>query len=158
MRPEKKGGKMNLKGPVFAVIAVLLFSHCAWAAALTAEEAVYFYNEGVREQKAGNYEKAQSGYNKALMLDPYNADWKKYIANNRGVMYMQLQNMEAAEQAFNEALKIDPNYEPAKMNLGFIYEKRRSELESIKYWLKVKNINLDEMKPKALITEGEKKK
>jgi Tfp pilus assembly protein PilF len=68
-------------------------------------------------------------------------------------MYAQQGDLEKAEAAFNEVLEMDPNYEPAKLNLGFIYEQRRSELESIKYWLGVLKINLDEVKPKGFVIE-----
>ena len=61
--------------------------------------------------------------------------------------------LDEAEEYFNESLKIDPNYLPAQLNLGFIYEKRRSELESIKYWLKVLNIDLDKVKPKGFVID-----
>jgi Tfp pilus assembly protein PilF len=73
------------------------------------------------------------------------------IVNNRGVMFLTKGDMSGAEECFNNALSIDPNFKPAKLNLGFIYEKRRSELESIKYWLKTLNIDLESVKPKGYI-------
>jgi tetratricopeptide (TPR) repeat protein len=93
-----------------------------------------------------------------LLVDPYNPDWKKFILNNQGIMYAQQGDLEKAEAAFNEALKIDPEYETAKLNLGFIYEQRRSRLESIEYWLKVLNIDLDKVKPKGFVVEEGQKK
>jgi len=148
---------MALKKHFFLVIMLLAFYNLASAGELISKEAVNHYNEGVNAQKASNFDMAEIAYQKTLLLDPYNTNWQKFIINNRGVIYAQLGDLEKAEAAFNEALKIDPNYEPAKLNLGFIYEKRRSKLESIEYWLKILNINLEEAKPKGFVIEEQQK-
>lgn len=132
---------------------VLFHFSLSYAGELVAKEAVNYYNEAVKAQKAANFAVADINYQKTLLLDPNNSKWKKFITNNYGVMYAQQGNLEKAEASFNEVLKIDPNYQPAKLNLGYIYEKRRSRLESLEYWLKVLNIDLDQLKPKDFILE-----
>ncbi len=115
------------------------------------KEAAGYYEEGVKLQKGGSFLQADTFYQKALLIDPAEPKWKRNILNNRGVMLAEQGFLEEAENNFLEALKLDANYLPAKLNLGFIYEKRRSEIESIKYWLKVLQINLDDIKPKAFV-------
>ncbi|MFA5411297.1 MAG: tetratricopeptide repeat protein [Candidatus Omnitrophota bacterium] len=144
---------MGLRRSFLLVIFLLLFFNLAYAGELTAQEAVNYYNEGVKAQRAGNFTMAESSYQKALFVDPYNRNWQKLILNNRAVIYAQQGDLEKAEAALYEVLEMDPDYRPAQLNLGFIYEQGRSELESIKYWLGVLNINLDEVKPKDFVIE-----
>jgi len=143
---------------LFLFFALFLCYGLCQAGELISKEAASYYNEGVKAQKASNFGEAEINYQKTLLLDPYNTDWEKFIINNRGIMYAQDGDLKKAEAAFNRALKIDPDYTVPKLNLGFIYEKRRSKLESIEYWLKVLNINLEEVKPKGfIIEEGQQK-
>jgi tetratricopeptide (TPR) repeat protein len=161
----KRRLRMNRRVTLFLLAIVFCFYGAAFCGDLIAKQAEFYFNEGVKEQKAGNYEKSETSYAKVALVDPYNAKWQAMIVNNRGVMMLSKGDMPGAEQCFNTALSIDPNFRPAKLNLGFIYEKRRSELESIKYWLKVLNIDLDSLKPKGYIlseiesdSKGKKKK
>ena len=136
---------------ILGLFFVLLFANNVFGGELISKEADDYYNEGLKLQKASNFMMADSFYGKTLLVDPYNNKWQKFILNNRGVMKAQQGEVEEAEVLFNKSLKIDPDYLPAKLNLGFIYEKRRSELESMRYWLKVLNINLDDVKPKGFV-------
>jgi tetratricopeptide (TPR) repeat protein len=136
---------------ISGLLVVLLFTANSFAGELVSKEAVNYYNEGLKLQRGGDFVKADSFYQKALLVDKYDNKWQKYIANNRGVMLAEQGFLEEAEEYFKQALKIDQGYLSPKLNLGFIYEKRRTELESIKYWLKVLNINLDEVKPKGFV-------
>ena len=136
---------------IFSLFFILLFAGNVFAGELISKEAINYYDEGVKLQKASNFAMADSLYQKTLLVDPYNAKWQKFILNNRGVMKAQQGSIEEAEILFNRSLQLDQNYLPARLNLGFIYEQRRSELESIKYWLKVLNINLDDVKPKGFV-------
>ena len=136
---------------LLSLFFVLLFANNVFAGELISKEANNYYNEGVKLQKASNFAMAESLYQKVLYLDPYNTKWQKFILNNRGVMKAQQGSLDEAEMIFKRSLQIDPEYLPARLNLGFIYEQRRSELESIKYWLKVLKINLDDFKPKGYV-------
>lgn len=144
---------MGLRRSLFLLIPLLLFFSLADAGELVSPEAVNYYHEGVKAQKAGNFAAAETCYQKVLLLDPYHTKWQKFILNNRAVMSAQQGDLEKAEAAFNEVLTMDPDYQPAKLSLGLIYEKRRSELESIKYWLNLLKIDLEAAKPKNFIIE-----
>jgi tetratricopeptide (TPR) repeat protein len=138
---------------LFLCIAIVLFSGVSYAGQLVAPEATNYFNEGVKLQGAGNFEAAQIAYQKVLLLDPYNLEWQKFILNNLGVIYAAQGDIDKAEAMFNEALKIDQNYKAAQYNLGFIYDTRRSELEALKYWLKLMNIDIQKMRPKGFVME-----
>lgn len=146
-----KEKKMALMSNLLSFLIILFFFNFSYAGELVSQEAVNYYNEGVKAQKADNFSAADIAYQKALLLDPYNPKWNKFIINNRGIMYAQSGDLEKAEASFNEVLKIDPNYQPAQFNLGLIYEKRRSRLESLEYWAKV--FELDKLKPQDFIIE-----
>ena len=133
---------------IFLLLAILLFfSGSLYAGELISQEAVQYYNEGVKLQKAGNFSVAEVNYRKTLLLDPYNVKWQKFIANNEGLMYAQLGELDKAEESFNAALKLDPDYLPAQLNLGLVYEKRRTRLESLEYWASM--FCLEKLKPKS---------
>jgi tetratricopeptide (TPR) repeat protein len=149
---------MFLRKALFLLVVLLMSCSLSFAGELTSKEAVNYFNDGVKAQKECKLQEAEMNYQKTILLDPSNRDLQKFIVNNRGVMYVQQGDLEKAEAAFNEVLKMDPNYRPAQLNLGFIYDKTRSRLESIEYWLKILNINLDELKPKDYILEESRQK
>jgi len=152
---------MDRRAALFLLAMVLCFSGIAFCGDLISKEAAFYFNEGVKEQRMGNYDNADTSYTKIMMVDPYNTKWQPMIANNRGAMLLTRGDIAGAEECFNTALSIDPNFRPAKLNLGFIYEKRKTELESIKYWLQVLNIDLKSLKPRGYILseiETDKKK
>ncbi len=134
---------------LFFITFLFLSYNSACAGELVAKEAVTYYNEGVKAQKGGNFSVADTYYQKTLILDPNNPNWQKFILNNRGIMYANHGDLKNAEIAFNQALKIDPNFATATLNLGLVYEMRRTRLESLEYWAKV--FKLDELKPKDFI-------
>ena len=138
---------------------LFLISNFSFAQDLLKPDAIERYNEGVKLQRGSNYEQAEGLYQKALLLDPTSARLQKLVANNRGVIYAKKGKLEKAEKYFKEALKIDPDFKMAKLNLGFIYQGRKSELESLKYWLYALDIDLATLKPKDFcvveITEGQ---
>ena len=136
-------------------IACFLFSLLllgnAFAEGLMSKEAAAYYDEAVKLQQVGNFIAANTLYQKILYIDPANQKWQVYILNNRGAILAQQNDLANAELFFKKAIEIDPNYLPAKLNLGFVYEKQRTELESIKYWLKVLNIDLEKIKPQVFV-------
>jgi len=140
---------MLKKQVVFFILAFLFFYSLCYAENMFSDQAADYYKEGVKAQKASNYAMADENYQKTLLLDPYNNDWKKFIVNNRGVMFAKMGDMMNAERMFNEALKIDPDYELAKLNLGLIVEGRLTRLEYLEYWMKMLNIDIEKLKPKS---------
>ena len=135
----------------------LMFLGNAFAGELMSKEASGYYNEAVRLQQSNNFAEAKILYQKVLYLDPSNLKWQMFISNNLGVMLAQQGDISNAVTLFRKASAIDPNYLPPKLNLGFIYEKQKTELESIKYWLKILNIDLNKIKPKGFVLGKEQK-
>jgi len=129
----------------------LLFLGNAFAGEVMSKEADAYYKEAVRLQQTANFTAADTLYQKILYMDSTNPKWQVFILNNRGAILAQEGDILNAEIFFKKALEINPNFLPAQLNLGFIYEKQRTELESIKYWLKVLNIDLDKVKPQGFI-------
>ncbi|MBI4706373.1 MAG: hypothetical protein HY761_00395 [Candidatus Omnitrophica bacterium] len=131
-----------------AILSLSFFTF-SFAGDLVSPEAGRYFNEAIKAQKSGDFEKAKIGYNKTLLLDPNNLDWQKFILNNYGIMFVESGDFEKAESAFLEVLEIDPDYEPAKINLGILYDKRKSRLEALEYWAKL--YNWEAGKPRKLI-------
>ena len=134
------------------ILCVISFSYMpANAEEGVANEAPNYFSAAVEAQKGKRYGDAEAFYKKTVLVNPMDKRWPVLIANNRGVMFMEIGDFDTAEQLFREVLTIDPNFKPAQINLGFIIERRSSELESMKYWMKVLNIDLEKLKPKELI-------
>ena len=143
---------MTVKKAVFIFAILFLFCNYAEAGELAAKEGVNYYNQGVQAQKSDNFTGAELSYKKVLLLDPGDPTLRKYMVNNMGVMYFKQGDLDSAERAFNMALEIDPDYKPAKLNLGLVYEKRRTRCESLEYWAKM--FDFEKLKPTELIMEG----
>lgn len=128
-----------------------LFLVNAFAGELMSKEADAYYDEAVKLQQAYNFEGANALYQKILFIDPSNSKWPVLILNNRGAMLAQQGDIANAEILFLKALEIDPNCLPPKFNLGLIYDKQGKELESIRYWLKALNIDLDKIRSQGFV-------
>ena len=61
----------------------------------------------------------------------------KIILNNAGIGYARKGQWEEAEKAFKGALSLEPNYNPAKLNLGLVYDNLKTKKEATVYWLSV---------------------
>lgn len=91
------------------------------------EEAKKYYNTGLEYLKKENYGKAVEEYNKAIELDPSNADFytDRGIANeNRGLDY--------AIKDYSEAIRIDPKSAMAHYKRGKIYYIKEEHKKAIK--------------------------
>ena len=104
------------------IIFFLISSFCylAYGSELLSEEAIGYYNDGVKAQKSGDFYNADINYQKSILLD---VDCKKFVFNNYGVMYAEKEDMQRAETAFKEALAIDPDYNAVILNLSLLYLK-----------------------------------
>ncbi|MGD9014817.1 MAG: tetratricopeptide repeat protein [Candidatus Omnitrophota bacterium] len=141
------------------LVLILLFSGLGYAAELLSEEAFNHYNEGVRAQKMRNFYRAQTSYQKAIILDR-STQCKKFIFNNLGVIYAERGEVTKAELAFKEALKLDPDYQTAAFNLTRMYLKlavaykdRGNRNKSLEFFEKA----FSYYPTKAFIIEEEKK-
>ena len=140
---------MVMRKMLLLVVVFLLCCSVSYAGDLTSKEAVNYYNDGVKAQKGGNLAEADINYQKALLLDPNNREWVKFIMNNRGVMFAQFGDLDRADEAFRIALQADPGYKAAQMNMGILSDKRRTRCESLEYWAKV--FDLDKLIPKKFV-------
>ncbi len=140
---------------VFIILSLVLFcsglSYAAKKTPLMSEFAQEHYLKGVAAQEGNDFVEAEEWYQKALILEPNNLILQKYVLNNRAAMYAKQGNLEKAENSFKELLKIDPNYKLAELNLGLIYDQRRTRLEALEYWAKM--FKLEDRKPKDFILE-----
>jgi len=80
------------------------------------KEAVRFFTDGVRYQRAGRFAQAIEEYEKAIATDPSNLE----ALNNLGVLLKETGRLDQAADAFQRALALDPKYEKALNNLGVV--------------------------------------
>jgi tetratricopeptide (TPR) repeat protein len=71
------------------------------------------------EYNQGNYDEALDYMNKAIKLDPYNAQ----AYSNRGVIYFRKKDYSQAVTDFNRAIDIAPKYTHAYFIRGYAYSK-----------------------------------
>ena len=99
-----------------------LFCNAGYSSELLREEAFNHYNEGLRQQVAGDFKNALTNYQRALIIDK-NSLCRKFILNNTGLMYIEQGKAQEAELAFKDALALDTNYDTAAFNLSLLYLK-----------------------------------
>jgi len=144
---------MAVKRVLLAFIILLLSYTVSGAGELFDQHAEESFREGIKAHKAGNFPEAGALYQKAYMLNPNNAEMAKHIMNNHAIIVAETGNLAEAEEMFKDLIKRYPDYKPAAINLGFIYDKRRSRVESLEYWIEV--LELQKLKPTDyLIDEG----
>jgi tetratricopeptide (TPR) repeat protein len=122
----------------------------SYSQALSAKEAVNYYNEGVRAQKNGDFDAAMTAYKKTSLLSSY---YNKFCMNNEGVIYAQLGDIKRAEALFNAVIAMDPDYLPAKLNIGMIYDMQVDKIKALEYWANV--FEIDKLKPKTFTASEE---
>ena len=64
-----------------------------------------YYNLGLAHYNKGEYSKAVECYNKAIALEPNDAE----AYNNRGVAYSKLGRRKDAKRDYAKAYELDPN-------------------------------------------------
>jgi tetratricopeptide (TPR) repeat protein len=143
---------MVLRKVLPLLMVMVLFAGFVYAEGIASREEAYkYYNEGVRAQKNGDYEKANKEYSMAMMLT---SKYNKFILHNKGVMYATRGDYASAAAAFKEVLSMDPNYMPARLNLGRIYDIQADKCTALEYWADL--LNIEKAKPKSFIVEEEK--
>jgi len=80
------------------------------------KEAIRFFTDGVRHQRAGRYAQAIEEYERAIGADSGNLE----ALNNLGVLLKETGRLDQAVDAFQRALALDPKYEKALNNLGVV--------------------------------------
>jgi len=137
---------------VWGIVLVGLFvAVTSYAGKMVQEQAVRYYNEGVRAQKSGDIDAAKTAYQKAIMLsEGARKDILKASYNNVGAIVANKEDLRSAAQAFNEALTIDQYYKEANFNLAVIYLKIGNTEKTLEYLNKALN------KKDCYMLEGEK--
>ncbi|MFA6216993.1 MAG: tetratricopeptide repeat protein [Candidatus Omnitrophota bacterium] len=140
---------------LFLVIALFLQYTPSFAEGLATQEAVNYFNEGVKAHKDGDLERANACYQKTMILEPGNNTYRAFVLNNRGAIYMSQGDMGRAEEMFVEALRANPAYKPAQLNLGLVIEAKGDRVKALEFWAKV--FDIDGQKPKTPVLEEQQK-
>ena len=77
-----------------------------------------FNQLGVTSSKSGDHKKAIEYFDKAIFLNPNNADY--FV--NRGNSYYFLKQYDQAIENYTEAIRLSPDYFLPHMNLGSVYD------------------------------------
>ena len=97
-----------------------------------------YNNRGVAYDDLRQYERAIQDYNKAIQLDPNNAE----AYNNRGNAYAKgLKQYERAIQDYNKAIQLNPNDERAYNNRGISYRNLKQYERAIQDYDKAIQLN-----------------
>lgn len=81
-----------------------------------ASEFQFYFNEGIKYEKLGDYRKAEEAYLLADMDYPYSLA----LLNNLGDIQRKIRKLDAAEQTLLRAIAIDTAYAPSYNNLGLV--------------------------------------
>ena len=96
------------------------------------EQARFYREQGVRQQKMGKWQEALVFYQKAIALDPMYAS----AYNDLGVVYETMGSPERAEESYQTAVAINPRYADAYTNLALLYESKRELKKAAYCWKK----------------------
>jgi tetratricopeptide (TPR) repeat protein len=121
------------KIPIFLTGAFIIFIIPAIAYAQQVgvkDQARTYREEGYKLQSIGNFREALMLYQKAVQLDPSNAE----IYNDLGVIYESMGNESQALKSYVKSIQIDPNCLAAYTNLAFFYEKKNDAQNASYYW------------------------
>ena len=108
---------MKMKTKAVLIVMVALIGFCFFAPIVSAETAEEWEVKGIDFLEWGEYEKAIECFDKAIELDPNDAD----AYNNRGVAYYNLEEYERAIEDYDKAIALDPNYAKAYENRRIAY-------------------------------------
>lgn len=103
------------------------------SAGRAAHYAKAYYNMGILEAKAKNYEEALKYFNLAVYYDLGQAEY----FNNRGATLIKLGHQNEALGDYNAALVIDPENYEARLNRGLLYYKMSNKDEALKEFQKL---------------------
>lgn len=106
------------------------------------------YNLGVQAQQAGKIQEALSEFQRAVDLDPDNAD----AQNALGILlHLSFRKFPEAVEHYQKALEVRPNFSEARTNLANVYLDQGQYDEAIKLYEQVLN---DMMYPTPYIAQG----
>ncbi|MFL5344809.1 MAG: social motility TPR repeat lipoprotein Tgl [Hyalangium sp.] len=106
------------------------------------------YNLGVQAQQAGKIQEALSEFQRAVELDPDNAD----AQNALGILlHLSFRRHSDAIEHYQKALEVRPNFSEARTNLANVYLDQGQYDEAIKLYEQVLN---DMLYPTPFIAQG----
>ncbi|NLA41822.1 MAG: tetratricopeptide repeat protein [Smithella sp.] len=111
-------------------------------------DAAEWFEKGYAAGTSGNYNEALASFNKAIELDPKDAD----AYNNRGIAYDNLGNHKQAIKDYNKAIELDPKNAKAYNNRGGAYGDLGNYKQAIKDYDKA--IDLDPKYAAAYYNRG----
>jgi tetratricopeptide (TPR) repeat protein len=106
------------------------------------------YNLGVQAQQSGNVQEALSEYQRAVELDPENADAQNALGL---VLHLSFRRPAEAIRAYQKAIEVRPNFSEAKTNLANVHLDQGQYDEAIKLYEQVLN---DMLYPTPYIAQG----
>ncbi|MGE5307499.1 MAG: tetratricopeptide repeat protein, partial [Deltaproteobacteria bacterium] len=125
---------------ILLCICLFALPAAAFAGDIMFPEGAQSYNEGLKAQQSGNYEKALESYNRVMLLVGQEQNpFKKFILNNSAIIAVKRGDNDQALRLFNEALSIDPNYKSAAYNLGLLYYRMGDNASALKVWSRLFN-------------------
>ncbi|MDY7230884.1 social motility TPR repeat lipoprotein Tgl [Hyalangium rubrum] len=106
------------------------------------------YNLGIQAQQAGNIQEALSEYQKAVTLDPENADARNALGL---VLHESFRRPVEAIEHYEKALELRPNFSEARTNLANVHLAQGRYDEAIKLYEQALN---DMLYPTPFIAQG----
>lgn len=107
----------------------------------------YFIYLGNREGRQGNYDSAIKYYDKALNINPYNAE----IYYNRGLVWDYKKNLNNAISDYTKALEVKEDFKDAYHARGLIYNKKRNYDLAISDFTRALQLNPDNLQKFQLL-------
>lgn len=106
------------------------------------------YNLGVQAQQAGNIQEALGEYQRAVELDPDNAEAQNALGL---VLHLSFRRPAEAIEHYQKALEVRPTFSEARTNLGNVYLDQGQYDAAIKIYEQVLN---DMLYPTPFIAQG----
>ncbi len=138
-----------------ALTVIIPYAFSFAQSGLVTQEATQYFNEGVKAYKNGDLDRASTCFQKTMIMDPQNKNYRAYALNNLGAIYMIQGDMAKAEGMFIESLRTDSAYKPAQLNLGLIIEAKGDRVKALEFWAKV--FDIEGQKPKVPVIEEQQK-
>ena len=118
-----------MKKRLYILTAFLLFSSSNFALSQTSSTHNTYYDSAITLLINGDYDNALSSINKAIKINPTNAD-SYYI---RGNVYQKKANYLYAIRDYQKAIKLNPNHIDATIKCGVSYSKMNDKATACIY-------------------------
>ncbi len=134
-----KDKTVRLIGTVL-MISIAMSLSCASNRAVQSKQAEAYFNLGTEHLRQGEYDRAISGFNKALEINPRYAE--AYL--NRGIAYRNKGQHDEAVSDYGKVLQIDPKDARAYCNRGNAHVEKGQYDKAISDYNKALEINSED--------------